>query len=113
MRFKDKIADDVGIITLKGKLMGLPETDELQDEIKSMLGQKIKKIVLDLSGVSWINSIGIGSIMRAHTTISSAEGKLALANVSDKVNSILLITQLQKIFNTHASVKDAIKSLSQ
>lgn len=112
MRFKDKIKGDVGIITLKGKLMGVPETEDLQGEIKSMLGQKIKKIVLDLGGVSWINSIGIGSIMRGHTTISNAQGKLCLANVSDKVNSVLMITQLLSIFNTHESVDQAIKSLS-
>jgi anti-sigma B factor antagonist len=112
MRFKDKIKGDVGIVTLKGNLMGMPETEDLQSEVKAMLGQKIKKVVLDLSGVSWINSIGIGSIMRAHTTMVSAEGKLCLANVSDKVNSVLIITQLQKIFNTYNSVDEAIKSLN-
>jgi len=111
MRFKDKIVDGAGIITLKGKLMGPPDTDELQNEIKSMLGQNIKNIVLDLSGVSWINSIGMGAIMRAHTTISNSQGKLSLANISDKVNSLLLITQLQKIFDTHESVEAAIRNL--
>ena len=81
MRFKDKVKGDVGIITLKGKLMGMPETDDLQGEVKAMLGQNINKIVMDLGGVSWINSIGIGAIMRAHATLVNAKGKLCLANV--------------------------------
>jgi len=59
MRFKDKIKGDVGILKLKGNLMGMPETEELQSEVKAMLGQNIKKLVLDLSGVSWVNSVGI------------------------------------------------------
>ena len=48
MKFKDKTYDDVGVISLKGKLMGRPETDELHDEIRAMLGSKILKIILDL-----------------------------------------------------------------
>ena len=112
MRFKDKIVGDVGVLTLKGKLMGMPETEELQSEIKAMLGQKIKKVVLDLSGVSWVNSLGIGAIMSAHTTMVNKEGKLCLAKVSDKVHNILIITQLQKIFCTFESLDEAIKSLS-
>ena len=112
MRFKDKIKGDVGILTLKGNLMGMPETEELQGEVKAMLGQNIKKIVFDLSGVSWINSVGIGAIMAAHTTMANREGKLCLANVSEKVHSVLIITQLQKIFCTFESLDEAIKSLS-
>ncbi len=57
MKFKDKIHGDVGVITLKGKLMGLPETDELQDEVKAMMGQGIKKLVLDLDGVKSIEYV--------------------------------------------------------
>jgi len=111
MRFKDKIKGDVGIITLKGNLMGMPETEELQGEVKAMLGQNIKKVVLDLGGVSWVNSVGIGGIMAAHTTMVNREGKLCLANVSEKVHNVLIITQLQKIFNTYNSVDEAIESL--
>ena len=47
MKFKDKIHGDVGVLALKGKLMGYPETDELHDEIRSFLGQGIKKILVD------------------------------------------------------------------
>ncbi len=112
MRFKDKIKGDVGILKLKGNLMGMPETEELQSEVKAMLGQNIKKLVLDLSGVSWVNSVGIGAIMAAHTTMVNREGKLCLANVSEKVHSILIITQLQKIFCTFESLDEAINSLS-
>ena len=110
MKFKDKIHGDVGVITLKGKLMGLPETDELQDEVKSMLGSGNKKIVLDLDGVKWMNSLGIGALMRSHTTIQNAGGQLCLARIAGKVNSVLVLTQLIKIFKTHETIDQAIES---
>jgi anti-sigma B factor antagonist len=111
MKFKDKIIGDVGVLELKGKLMGLPETDELQSEIKAMIGQKIKKVVLDLHHVKWMNSSGLGAVMSCHTTMKSNDGELCLSRISDKVNSILILTQLTKIFNTYDSVDEAIKSL--
>ncbi|MCB0283233.1 MAG: STAS domain-containing protein [Calditrichae bacterium] len=112
MKFKDKIYGDVGVISLKGKLMGLPETDELQDEVRAMLGQKINKIVLDLDGVKWMNSLGIGAIMRSHTTVSNSGGRFCLARISEKVNSVLVLTQLINIFETFDNVDDAVKSFS-
>jgi anti-sigma B factor antagonist len=111
MRFKDKIYGDVGILSLKGKLMGIPETDDLNDEVRSLLGAGIKKIVLDLDGVKWINSLGIGAIMRSHTTVSSVGGKFCLSRIADKVQSVLVITQLINIFETFESKEDAIASM--
>ncbi len=112
MKFKDEIRGDVGVIKLVGKLMGQPETDQLQFEIKAMLGQNIKKVVLDLHGVKWMNSLGIGALMACHTTLKNKEGELALARISDKVDSVLILTQLIKIFKTFDSIDEAVKSLS-
>lgn len=111
MKFKDKTYGDVGVISLKGKLMGRPETDELHDEIKAMLGAKIKKIVLDLEDVQWINSVGVGAIMRGYASIKNSEGVFALASVSGKVSSILVITQLSNFFKTYVTTKEAVEDL--
>jgi len=110
MKIKDKIKDGIGILTLKGNLMGYPETDELHDEMKSFLGQKIKKIVIDLNGVSWMNSMGVGSLMRCLTTIRNAEGDLRLARMSEKARSVFVITQLISIFKIFETVDEARES---
>ena len=110
MKFKDKIEDGIGILTLKGKLMGYPETDELHDEMKSFLGQKVHKIVIDLNGVSWMNSMGVGALMRCLTTIRNAEGDLRLARMSEKARSVFVITQLISIFKIFESVDEAVES---
>ena len=110
MKIKDKIEDGIGILTLKGKLMGYPETDELHGEMKSFLGQKVNKIVIDLNGVSWMNSMGVGALMRCLTTIRNAEGDLRLARMSEKARSVFVITQLISIFKIFETVGEAKES---
>ena len=110
MKFKDKIENGIGILTLKGKLMGYPETDELHDEMKSFLGQKVDKIVIDLNGVSWINSMGIGALMHCLTTIRNAEGDLRLARMGEKARSVFVISQLISIYKIFETVEEAIES---
>ena len=80
---------------------------------KVSVKRDIKKIVIDLKGVKWMNSLGIGSIMRSHTTIKNAGGELVLARLSDKVNSVLILTQLIKIFKTFNNIEDALKSFAE
>ncbi|TFH01983.1 MAG: anti-sigma factor antagonist [Calditrichales bacterium] len=110
MKFKDRIEDGIGVLILKGKLMGYPETDELHDEMKSFLGQKIKNIVIDANGVSWMNSMGVGSLMRCLTTIRNAGGDLRLARMSEKARSVFVITQLISVFKIFETVEEGIES---
>ncbi len=110
MKFKDKIHGDVGVLTLKGKLMGYPETDELHDEIRSFLGQGINKILVDLNGVSWMNSMGVGALMRCLTTVKNKEGDLRLSRLTDKARSIFVMTQLIRVFQIHETIDQGIES---
>ena len=110
MKFKDKIDGDVGILTLKGKLMGPPDTDELNDEVKALLGGGAKNIVLDMGGVSWLNSMGVGAIMRSYTTVKNHDGDLCLARLTEKAHSLFVITQLIKVFKVFESVEEAAAS---
>ena len=112
MKFKDKIDGDVGILAMKGKLMGPPDTDELNDEVKSLLGEGAKYIVLDMGGVSWLNSMGVGAIMRSYTTVKSLNSELCLARLTEKAHSLFIITQLIKIFKVYDTVDEAKASFS-
>ncbi len=110
MKFKDKIEDGIGILTLKGKLMGYPETDDLYGEIKSFMGEKVKRIVIDLNGVSWMNSMGVGALMRCLTTVRNAEGDIRLARMGEKARNVFVITQLISIFKIFETVEEAFDS---
>ena len=113
MKVKEKIENHVAALTLSGKMMGGPETTAVHDHVRGLIADGIKKIVIDLGEVKWMNSSGMGVLMACMTTLTSAGGKLVLARVSDKVNSLLLIAQLIKIFETYETVERAISSLSK
>jgi len=110
MRIKEKIEGDVAVLSLSGKMMGGPETAELQKHVKNLLSDKIDKIVVDLAKVKWMNSSGLGALMGSLTSARNTNGDLRLANTTEKVQSLLMITQLMTIFQTYDSVDRAVAS---
>jgi anti-sigma B factor antagonist len=112
MRIKEKIDNHVAVLSLHGKMMGGPETTALHDHIRSLMNDGISKVVIDLGGVKWINSSGLGVLMAAMTTLKNADGHMKLANITEKVESLLMITQLMRIFETYDSVDRAVSAMS-
>jgi len=90
--------------------MGGPETTAVHDKVKELVAGKVKKIVIDLGKVKWMNSSGLGALMGSLTTAKNAGGELKLANVTDKVQSLFMITKLNTIFEAHDGVDKAIAS---
>ena len=93
-------------------MMGGPETTALHDHIRGLMNDGISKVVIDLGGVKWINSSGLGVLMAAMTTLKNSEGQMKLANVTEKVESLLMITQLMRIFETYDSIDRAVAAMS-
>lgn len=110
MSCKEEVHGDVYVLMIKGKLMGGTETTEIHDRVKQLTQVGVKKIVLDLGHVKWMNSSGLGALMSSMTTAKAAGGDLRLSSVAEKVESLLIITQLMKIFKTFSTVDEAIKS---
>ena len=111
MRIKEKIENHVAVLTLSGKMMGGAETTALHDHIRGLINDGINKVVIDLGGVKWMNSSGMGVLMACTTTLKSNDGQLVLARVSEKVNSLLMITQLITVFDTFETVERAVSKL--
>lgn len=110
MQIKEQMLEDVAVLTLKGKLMGGPETTAVHDKIKDLVGNNVMKVVIDLGKVKWMNSSGLGMLMGAMTTLKNSGGELKLANVTEKVKSLFMITKLITIFSTHESIDEAVGS---
>jgi anti-sigma B factor antagonist len=113
MKIKEKIENHVAVLSLSGKMMGGPETTALHDHIRGLMNDGINKVVIDLHGVKWINSSGLGVLMAAMTTLKNSEGQMKLANVTEKVESLLMITQLMRIFETYDSIDRAVSAMSE
>ena len=109
-RGDERVVDGVTILDLKGK-MTLGEGDELlKDKINSLIQQDRKKLLLNLEGVPYIDSAGLGEIVRTYTTVSRQGGKLKLLNLTKRIQDLLAITKLLTVFETYESEPDAIKS---
>lgn len=113
MAIKEKIQGDVVVISIKGNLMGEPQTTQLRDKIYSLLQDGMKKIVLDLKGVRWINSSGLGTLIASLTSVKNKGGDLRLACITEKVESVLVVTRLVKVFKEYETVDRAVASYKQ
>jgi len=110
MQIKERIKDDIAILAVKGNLMGGPETAALHEKVRSLIADKIKKVVIDLGNVKWINSSGLGILMACHTSLRNAGGELKLASVTEKVKSLFMITKLITLFETFETADRAVAS---
>src|SRR6266567_1402286 len=112
MEIVERTVSDVTVLDLKGK-MTLGEGDELlKDKINSLIQQGRRKVVLNLEDVPYIDSAGLGEIVRTYTTISRQGGSLKLLNLTKRITDLLSITKLLTVFDTYDSEADAVRSFS-
>ncbi|MCC7124745.1 MAG: STAS domain-containing protein [Acidobacteria bacterium] len=110
MDIAERTVNDVTILDLKGK-MTLGEGDELlKDKINSLLAAGRKHLLLNLEGVPYIDSAGLGEIVRTYTTVSRQGGSLKLLNLTKRIEDLLSITKLLTVFETHDSEAEAVAS---
>jgi anti-sigma B factor antagonist len=110
MSIKEKMYGDIAVLSIKGNLMGEPDTTLLRDKIYALLQDGVIKIVIDLSKVRWVNSSGLGTLIAAMTSVKTKKGELKLSGITEKVESLFLITQLVKVFKTYDNVERAVAS---
>jgi anti-sigma B factor antagonist len=112
MQIDERSAGDVTILDLKGR-MTLGEGDEsLKDKVNSLVQQGRKKIVLNLTEVPYIDSAGLGAIVRTYTTVSRQGGNLKLLGLTKRITDLLSITKLLTVFETYETEADAVRSFS-
>lgn len=112
MQIEQRVVGDVTILDIKGK-MTLGEGDELlKDKINSLVSQGQKKLILNLEGVPYIDSAGLGEIVRTYTTVSRQGGKLKLLNLTKRIEDLLSITKLLTVFEVFDSEDEAVKSFA-
>jgi len=112
MQITEERRDDVVVLSLKGKMMGGAETQAVHDKIKQLVDEKLLKVVIDLAKIKWMNSSGLGVVIGSMTTLKNAGGELKLSNVTEKVQSLFIITRLITIFDTYDSLDSAVESFS-
>ena len=112
MQFDVDEQDGVAVLALSGDVMGGPDGAALHDRLQNLKAAGRRNVVVDLDGVRFMNSSGLGMLIGALTTMRNAGGDLRLARVGQRVQSLLMITKLATVFQHYDSVDDAVASFS-
>jgi anti-sigma B factor antagonist len=102
----------IGVIEAKGSLVGGEETDELRRYVADFLQQGVKKLVIDLSKVTYLNSTAIGVLVSAHTSFARNKGQVKLCGVNRNIDNIFVITKLMLVLDVVETREDAIKTFA-
>ncbi len=110
MHIHERFVGDVTIIDVNGR-MTLGEGQELlRDKVNSLIQQGKKKLVINLAEVPYIDSAGLGEIVRTYTTVSHQGGAMKLLNLTKRIQDLLAITKLLTVFETFDAEADAVAS---
>jgi len=112
MKFSTKEMSGVTVIKLEGNMLGGPEASELNNTLHKLIESKKKKVVVDISEVSLMNSSGLGMLIGGVTTMRNAGGDLKIAGATDKVAQVFKITKVNKVVELLDSVKLAVEQYS-
>ncbi len=110
MKIQKRHNGDVTILAIQGRVT-IGEGDvALRQEMHATLDGGARKILLDMSGVSTIDSSGVGEVVSSFTGVANRGGKLKLLNLPPKVVDILTITQLITVFEVFEDEAAAVAS---
>ena len=110
MKIEERALENVVILDLKGKLT-IGEGDELlKGTIQKLMDQGHSNLLLNLEDVPYVDSAGLGEIVRTYTTVSRRGGSLKLVNLTKRITDLLAITKLLTVFDTFESEADAVSS---
>jgi anti-sigma B factor antagonist len=110
VKLKIRKTDSVAILDLSGKLMGGPDADIFKDTIKQLVEEGYKNVIVNLQHVPWVNSTGLGILIAGYTTLKREGGALKLIHVTERIDSILMITKLGTIFESYSDEQQALGS---
>ena len=105
--FKRFKTDDCDILTVKGKLMGGPETNDFRILVSEIQDEGEEMLIVDLGELQWINSAGVGALISSYVTYHNKNKKIKFVNLSPKVQEVLKITRLDTVLEIHATVDEA------
>jgi len=111
MKIKQNSQDGVMVLELSGKIMGGPDFEKFKGEIDSLIEKGFNHVILDMSGVPWINSTGLGILITGYHSLKAADGSMTICNVKERVLSIFYISQLENIFKVFETMDEAVASL--
>lgn len=110
INISERQAGDVTILDLDGKVTIGEGSVALRNAIRRLLGEGKVKILMNLAGVGYIDSSGIGELVSSFTAVNKEGGTLKLLNLTQKIQDLLAITKLLTVFDVFDSEAEALSS---
>ena len=104
---------DVVVLEVSGKVMGGSDSDKFKSVIVSLIDEGVKKLLIDLSRVPWMNSSGVGILISAYTSMKNSGASVKFLNINERVKAILMVTKLLTVFESYYSRDDALASFRE
>ena len=113
MTITERKSNDVVILDIEGKIL-LGEGDvQLRESVQKVLASGAKKLLLNLAEVPYIDSAGLGEIVRCYTTVRREDSELKLLNLTSRIRDLLTITKLITVFESFDSEEEAVNSFAK
>lgn len=113
MNFKISERYNCVVINLKGNVMGGPDAAKFSQELKRLIDEGKKNVVVDLSHVKFMNSSGLGILISGLTTMRNAGGDMKLCGATERVESLLMVTKLITVFENFRTEEEAVNSFEK
>ncbi|HKZ02968.1 MAG TPA: STAS domain-containing protein [Pyrinomonadaceae bacterium] len=110
LEVKERQAGDVTILDMSGAIRIGEGSVALRDAVRGLVTNGKKKVLLNLGGVSYMDSTGVGELIANYTTLSREGGQLKLLNLTDRIQNLLVITKLLTVFDAYDSEAEALTS---
>ncbi|MGH9492849.1 MAG: STAS domain-containing protein [Terriglobales bacterium] len=111
LKISNKTANGVMVVYCSGRIVFGEETASLRETVKNLLAEN-RQLVLNLGGVSYIDSGGLGTLVGLYTSAKAAGGNVKLANLTQRVRDQLVLTKLVTVFEFYDSEEQAVASFA-
>ena len=108
MSLEIAVMDNVHVLTPIHNLAGGDETEELKAVVGTLSTAGVCRVVVDLGKISWVSSLGISGLIRARKTCIDRGGWLRLARAGDRIDNVILTSQLTTLFDTFDTIEEAV-----
>ncbi|MDZ7316134.1 MAG: STAS domain-containing protein [candidate division KSB1 bacterium] len=108
MNIEEREENGVIVFQLAGKIIGGPDATQLKERLHALIDAGRRNFLIDLSGVEWMNSTGLGLLINAFGVVHQTGGKLKLCGASEKIRHLLTITKLIGKFSLYDNRQDAL-----
>lgn len=103
-------AGDVAVVDIVGRITMVDGSGALREQMRTLMAEGHPKILVNLSGVSFMDSSGIGELVSGYVSVTNSHGRVKLAGLTRRVRDLFLVTRLYSVLDIHETEADALQA---